>query len=60
MDTNLESDDDPEGAAGGGGRRRIPRERAGPAEWSGAGQRMTEPQLSSGKDQRRVQTCSKL
>ena len=45
---------------GRGGVPRSERVQWSRVEWSGAGRRMTEPQLLSGKDQLRVQTRSKI
>ena len=40
--------------------KRNSREQAGPVKRSGLGRRMTEPRLSTGQDQRRLQTRSKI
>ena len=51
-EADSESEDERDGAAGGGGEE----DSQGASGSSGAGRRMTEPRLSTGQDQRRVQT----
>ena len=55
-EADLESEDEPEGAAGGRGEE----ESQGASGSSRAGRRITNPRLSTGQDQQRVQTRSKL
>ena len=52
MEADSESEDEPDGEAGGRGGE----ESQGASGSSGAGRRMTETRLSTGHDQRRVQT----
>ena len=51
-EADSESEDETDGAAGGGGEE----EPQGASGSSGAGRRMTEPRISTGQDQQRVQT----